>query len=240
MRNALRTVRPAIVFGILGLCVLLTGGDALAGEEAGNWRKTYDLGMMWVNFLILALVLIRFGRQPIKDFLNDKKDEISLEIKRAEQEKALAEEKIQEAVKTLEESEVRFAKIKTRLVEQGKKERQKIIENAKKQSADIKARSLERWFPSVYTVKKGDELHTIAGRKEIYNDSYQWPLIYKANRDQIRDPRMIFSGQNLVIPRDITIEELRDARKQAGAPEPYDPPPEAFHPSDYRAYRSVR
>ena len=38
----------------------------------------------------------------------------------------------------------------------------------------------------------------------------------------------------------LTIEELRDARKQAGAPEPYNPPPEAYHPSDYRAYRSVR
>jgi hypothetical protein len=176
-----------------------------------------------------------------EDFMLAKqKAELSLQLSN-ELPKLMEEKIIEERENSL--SDIEWEKLNTQakeIVRAAKKEAAAIIENAKKQSADIRARSLERWFPSVYTVRKGDELHTIAGRKEIYNDSYQWPLIYKANRDQIRDPRVIFAGQNLVIPRDITIEELREAREQAGAPEPYDPPPEAFHPSDYRAYRSVR
>jgi hypothetical protein len=83
-------------------------------------------------------------------------------------------------------------------------------------------------------VKDGDKLQIIAARKEIYNDLYQWPLIYKANRDQIRDPQILFVGQQLVIPRNVTIEEVREARRQAGAEAPYDPPPDGFHPSDYQ------
>jgi nucleoid-associated protein YgaU len=103
-----------------------------------------------------------------------------------------------------------------------------------REAAETRARVLEKWFPSSYQVSKGDKLRIISGRKEIYNDPYQWPLIYKANRDQIRDPHMLFVGQKLVIPRTVTIEEVREARRQAGAQAPYDPPPDAFHPSEYR------
>jgi len=121
-----------------------------------------------------------------------------------------------------------------KILEDAKREAAAIIAEAKKEVSAIRAQTLEQRFPSVYTVRKGDTLHVIAGRREVYNDPYQWLLIYKANRDQIRDPLQIFIDQHLVIPRKITIEEVRDARKQAGAPAPYDPPPEAFHPSDYK------
>ena len=36
-----------------------------------------------------------------------------------------------------------------------------------------------------YTVVRGDNLWNISGKSSIYGDPYQWPLIYKANRDQI-------------------------------------------------------
>ena len=38
-----------------------------------------------------------------------------------------------------------------------------------------------------YTVKKGDCLWYIAGYPEIYGNPLRWPLIYKANTDQIKD-----------------------------------------------------
>jgi len=50
-----------------------------------------------------------------------------------------------------------------------------------------------------YTVSKGDSLWTISGQSGVYGDSYQWPLIYKANRDQIKDADLIFPGQSLAI-----------------------------------------
>lgn len=56
-------------------------------------------------------------------------------------------------------------------------------------------------LPSVYTVRRGETLPQIAGRTEIYNDASLWPLIYRANRDQIRDPKRLWPGQVLTIPR---------------------------------------
>lgn len=53
-----------------------------------------------------------------------------------------------------------------------------------------------------YTVKKGDCLWYIAGYPEIYGNPLRWPLIYKANKDQITDPDLIYPGQVFVIPEE--------------------------------------
>lgn len=60
-----------------------------------------------------------------------------------------------------------------------------------------------------------DNLMLIAAKPEVYNDGMLWPLIYKANRDQIKNPKEIFPGQKLVIPRDKTSEEIDAARQEA-------------------------
>jgi nucleoid-associated protein YgaU len=162
------------------------------------------------------------------------KAELSLQL--AKELPRLMEKKIiEEGQKSPEEVEREtIIEQSKKILEDAKREAAVIIAEAKKESASIRAQTLEQRFPSVYTVRKSDTLHVIAGRREIYNDPNQWLLIYKANRDQIRDPLQIFVGQHLVIPRAITIEEVREARKQAGALAPYDPPPEAFHPADYK------
>lgn len=51
-----------------------------------------------------------------------------------------------------------------------------------------------------YVVNHGDNLWDIAGAEDIYADPYMWPRIYRANRDQIRDPDLIFPKQTLVVP----------------------------------------
>jgi nucleoid-associated protein YgaU len=85
-------------------------------------------------------------------------------------------------------------------------------------------------YPTIYVVKKNETLPSIASRHEIYNDSFMWPLIYKANRDQIKDPKAVYVGQDLKIPRDINIEEIIEARREAGAPDPEKIPKEAYTP----------
>ncbi len=64
-------------------------------------------------------------------------------------------------------------------------------------------------------VKVGENLATIAARKEVYSDSLLWPLIYKANRDQIKSPEEIFSGQVFIVPRDKSNAEADAARHEA-------------------------
>lgn len=66
-----------------------------------------------------------------------------------------------------------------------------------------------------YRVGEGETLMTIAARREIYADGLLWPLLYRANRDQIKDPKRIYPGQNLSIPRDLSEAEKEDARDKA-------------------------
>ena len=64
-------------------------------------------------------------------------------------------------------------------------------------------------------VKEGETLSYVATRPEVYGDPLLWPLVYKANRDQIKDPQQIFPGQVLMIPRDKSEQEKEVAREEA-------------------------
>jgi nucleoid-associated protein YgaU len=75
--------------------------------------------------------------------------------------------------------------------------------------------TVQQLAPS-YTVRRGETLPQIAARTEIYNDSSLWPLIYRANRDQIRDPRQLWPGQVLKIPRHFSRDEALEAKRYSG------------------------
>jgi nucleoid-associated protein YgaU len=66
-----------------------------------------------------------------------------------------------------------------------------------------------------YSVGEGETLWTISAQPQVYSEGLLWPLLYQANRDQIKDPRQIFPGQTLGIRRDMTSEELEEARQRA-------------------------
>lgn len=68
-------------------------------------------------------------------------------------------------------------------------------------------------LPNFYTVRRGETLPQISARTEIYNDSTLWPIIYRANRDQIGDPKRLWPGQVFVIPRNFSRDEAIEARR---------------------------
>ena len=65
-------------------------------------------------------------------------------------------------------------------------------------------KALDAWVekPDVisYRVVRGDHLWGIAKKKEHYGNGFAWPIIYKANRDQIKDPDLIYPDQVFKIP----------------------------------------
>ncbi len=71
-------------------------------------------------------------------------------------------------------------------------------------------KGLDNWIEEskeiTYTVVKGDHLWGIARKKEHYGNPFAWPVIYKANRDQIKNPDLIFPKQVFKIPN-LTEEE---------------------------------
>ena len=66
-----------------------------------------------------------------------------------------------------------------------------------------------------YTVERGDTLWGIAGMATVYDDPYQWPLIFKANRDRIEDADLIHPGQQFTIRRDYSRSEVEAAVEHA-------------------------
>lgn len=90
-------------------------------------------------------------------------------------------------------------------------------------------------LPTQYQIAKGDCLWWIAEFKQVYNDPFMWPLIYKANRDKINNPDLIFPNQVISIPRNFNMQDLTLSRKQAGAPQPYMPTRTSVLPANLRA-----
>jgi len=68
---------------------------------------------------------------------------------------------------------------------------------------------------SSYSVVRGDNLWSISGKDEVYANPYQWPLIYKTNRDKIKDADLIYPGQVFDIDQNASASEIDAAVNHA-------------------------
>jgi len=126
-------MRQGAVFLIVALWFFFPE-RAGAAEAAVNWRPVYDLIMRYINFIILAFLIIRYARKPLVNFFKEKSQDVKKEIKEIEAEK----EKIRLQVKALQESRAqgkeRLEQLKERIISQGRARRQDIVDDAKLES----------------------------------------------------------------------------------------------------------
>ena len=108
--------------------------EALAADSSGDWRPIFDLVMRWVNFFILAFLLVKFSRLPIKNFLEGKKEDIARDIEELEADKKQKLREIDESRKQIENSKERLSQLKKTIIAQGEKNKIKIIEDAEQES----------------------------------------------------------------------------------------------------------
>ncbi len=59
--------------------------------------------------------------------------------------------------------------------------------------------TVEADLPVFYTVKDGDSLSKIA--KSEYGDAMKWQALFEANREVVKDPDLIYPGQQIRIPK---------------------------------------
>lgn len=102
------------------------------------------------------------------------------------------------------------ARIEARLMEMSKDKRAKLPDIARLLSETMELfqrlkEAAERAKPKVeiYSVVRGDYLWKIAKRPNMYNDPYQWIRIYTFNRDQIKNPDLIYPDQKFKIHRQV-------------------------------------
>jgi nucleoid-associated protein YgaU len=81
-----------------------------------------------------------------------------------------------------------------------------------KEKGELKQEEGKKIYEVIYNRKKRDCLWRIAGK--VYNNARLWPLIYMANKDQIKDPDLIFPGQRFLIPEIAEKKEPQQKEKE--------------------------
>ena len=114
---------------------LLVMIPAVAVASSPEWRPTYDLMMKYVNFTILAAVIYKYGREPIKNFLKQQKNDVVFKIEAFENENNRIIGEIQTAQMQAADNQQRLEKMKQRLIAQGENQKQRLIDQAHQQSA---------------------------------------------------------------------------------------------------------
>ena len=117
-----------------------------------------------------------------------------------------AEEELRRSKQLIAQERQRIA-----LAEERKVKRQ----GASQKRTEKNGQHKERVLRAFHTVKRGETLPQIAAQPDVYNDFRLWPLLYRSNRDQVSDPRLIWPGQILRIPRNNTRDEISEARRYA-------------------------
>lgn len=112
----------------------LAGDNALASEGGGNWRSTYDVIMIWLNFGIFAFLLVKFLKAPLLNFLRGRKNELAREINQLEEKRERISLKINETQQQFEKSEAYFEDIKAKIIAEGEAKKDQLIESARQES----------------------------------------------------------------------------------------------------------
>jgi hypothetical protein len=134
--------------------------------------------------------------------------------RKSEEDRVLAAEKKARAEEERLLNEAAKAEQRLRIQEQTRK----TLQDSRQGNINGEAQPRDHWShpTSAYTVRRGETLPQIAARSEIYNDASLWPIIYRANRDQIRDPKQLWPGQSLKIPRNFSRDEANEAKRYSG------------------------
>lgn len=129
---------------LVTLCLLLTCNTALAGGGGGEQHGIAWNELLWpfINFAILAGILIFFTRKPFREFFKNRTANIEKSIKEATEAKELAEKTLaevrerlkntaQETGQIIEAAKRSGEKEKEALIAEGEHIKQKIVEQAK-------------------------------------------------------------------------------------------------------------
>lgn len=131
----LRIILVLVVVLTLGLAPIVAYGADDEGPSTG--RKIWDTVWRFINFFILAYLVVRLGKKPIKDFLAQRSGEIGDRISQTEKLVEEAETEYNEAQARLSQIEDMISQVKTLALEEAGRAKDRIIEDARKNSDHI-------------------------------------------------------------------------------------------------------
>lgn len=118
--------------GAVFLALVVPG--AWGAEPGGFTRQDWDAIMRYVNFAILAALVIKFAQRPIANFLKDKKDEVGREILQLEEDKRRVEGETREIQVQLDAGRERLVLIKEKIIAEGQGRKEQLIAQAQEEA----------------------------------------------------------------------------------------------------------
>jgi hypothetical protein len=190
---SLRGSEAAALFPVEFRDIYLTlhrGDDQLSQEHVDTADSYYRLAIGKV-----ALLKEQYGAEMKRreEMVRLERERLAREAEERRRLQALERERAEEAAR---------AAARAKKLEEEKSEARKRVE-----------RRPEPPQVAAHTVKRGETLPQIAALGEVYGDSALWPLIYRANRDQISNPAVLWPGQVLRIPRNVDRNDISEARR---------------------------
>lgn len=148
-----------------------TAGNSDAGGAHGATdslapEKLRDLGFRVMNFLVLLIILVKFGAKPIADSLGARRKQIRDEIEGLEAQKAQAEQDYKEFSVKLESVEKDVGTIVEKAVAQAEVEKARILEAAAQSADDIK-RSAESAIANAIVAAKRDLKNSVTEQAAV-------------------------------------------------------------------------
>jgi len=130
LRNTRCLFISFLILGIGAFMIFLIP-DAFAEEGISKGRKIWDNIMLWINFGILVFFFLKYGKQPLMDFLHGERNKIDMTLETADEKLNKAKSVLNEESESLKNIEERLQDLKKSVIEIGQKEKEKAIEMAK-------------------------------------------------------------------------------------------------------------
>ena len=139
-------MRKVIIIFFLAITVLsicLPPALAPASEEnapdAAHGRKTWNTFWRFINFFILAFVVVKYGKAPLLAFLSNYSSEVSERLDNFSNMAHEAEAEYQQTLEKMARIELMIAEIRTIYQNEAERARKRIIDEAEARSEHIMA-----------------------------------------------------------------------------------------------------
>lgn len=129
---ALAALAAAVV--VLWACPALAAKKQQALPE---WRQWWNLAWKWINAGILIFIIVKFGRQPMKDFLANQKATLAAEIQEMEAAKAEAQAELTQMQTKIDGLADELKSFQEHLTASAARERDQMLEEAKFEAENI-------------------------------------------------------------------------------------------------------
>jgi F-type H+-transporting ATPase subunit b len=139
--KALRQIAVPALVAALALLVWVDPALASKHHDIPSWKIWWDWGWKIVNFLVLAFLIFKVAKKPIKEFLAGSKAKVAAELEEVNQAKAKAEAELKQVQEKTAGMAQELANFEEALAHTAERDRKRMIAEAREASELIMERA---------------------------------------------------------------------------------------------------